>query len=184
MRDRYRQLSIRLIESIALAVAVLAAVGPAEVAGAQRTLPLSSLRAGDTVRAWTHGPPIDRTLAVVASIGSDNLVLTDIPGRAPRIGVVHLPMGALTRIQVQRGSRSSTADAVAGFALGAAAGAVLGAIVAGLSCNLASSYDSGCAWFGRAALGGTAGAIAGALTGAYLGSQPRPRWHTLTLPQP
>jgi hypothetical protein len=167
MRDRHQRLSIRRIESIALAVAVLAAVGPAEVAGAQRTLPLASLRAGDTVRAWTHGPPIDRTIAVVASIGSDNLVLTDVPGRAPRIGVVHVPMEALTRIQVQRGSRSSTADAVVGFALGAAGGAVLGGLVGGaITCGGRSSYDSKCGGPGVLLLGGIPGAIAGALTGA------------------
>ena len=166
---------------LAIAAHVLAAIASAEAAAAQPTLPFSSVRPGDTVRVWTHGPPLLRTVALVSSVGSDRLMLTDVPGRTTRLGLVDVPFGALTRLQLQRGSRSSTSDAVVGLALGSVGGAVLGALVAGIVCSGSSSYEGDCAGFGPAILGAAAGAVAGSLTGAYLGHRPRPRWRPVAL---
>jgi hypothetical protein len=156
-------------------------IAQADAAGAQR-LRLSSLRVGDTVRVWGHGPPLNRTVAVVASIESDHLVLTDVPGHPIHIGTVDAPIEALRRLHVQRGIRLSAADMFVGSALGFAGGVMIGGLVGGFLLCGAASYKSGCdAPFAGFAAGGLLGGVVGAIAGAYIGSRPRSRWEPVSL---
>ena len=177
----------RFSRRLATIVLVTFGVTGATVAGAQVTHaswpPISTLRAGDTVRVWASRPPLSGRTALVTGLGSDTIALSDLPGRRALPGGAAVPFGSLARIEVRRGYRRSAGWAVAGVLLGAAAGTIVGAYTGVLlECGGSCSDDPEFAGIAGVVIGGGLGGIAGAITGGIIGAQRRPRWDPIALP--
>ncbi len=133
---------------------------------------LDSLSSGQRVRLLT-GSRSPWMVGTIVAVDADSLHLR----LSDTTGQVAIKRGAITRLEVSRGMRSSTgSEARTGLLIGAGVGAVAG---------LASGNDqSGFIRFtaGQKALFlGVAGGGVGALLGLIIGSQPHEHWDRVSL---
>lgn len=142
----------------------LAAPLAAQQTGAR---PLSTLQVGDTVRVWATSPA--EQIGVVAAPVSDSLAIRRRDGRA-----LAFPVGSLSHVDVQRGSRRSTARVIAGVLVGAGLGAVLGATI-GVAIEESRGCDGDLCGIAGLLLGGLTGGVGGAIGGGILGARYKTR---------
>jgi hypothetical protein len=167
-----------------IVAAALAVLTPFTSAAAQRTeTSLVSLQPADTVRFWAPAMRHAGTVAQMAELRRDTLVLRELPGRSRLPGGASIPLPALVRLEVQRGYYRSAGRSVVGILLGVAAGTLVGAVAGvGLECGTSCADEgSDLAGFAGLVVGGFVGGLAGGITGGVLGARRRPSWRPVAL---
>jgi hypothetical protein len=152
-------------------------VAPARTA---TTSPMIS--AGELVRVWAPRARLDGIVANFARVDS-NLVIT---GQSPNPEVAarewKVPIDAVDRLEVWRGTPRSKTRIFGGVVLGALAGAGVGALLTSfIECGGACDRDGAHSGKESPRLGATIGAPIGALLGGVVAGMTHPRWRQVTL---
>jgi hypothetical protein len=169
---------------VVLSFAALAGLTPlASGAGQRVAVSVTSLQRGDTVRLWAPAARLARAVGVIAELGEDTVVLRAQPRRSRSFSEAPIPLRAVTRLEVQRGTYRSAGRTVIGIVGGLVGGLVLGSFAGvtlecGTSCSDEQNEFAGLAGF---VVGGALGALAGGITGGVWGARRRPRWQPVVL---
>jgi hypothetical protein len=177
----HRTCSILLIASIAMTAQAQTVDSTAGVVVPARTATISPiLKPGELIRVWAPRARLDAALANFARIDS-NLVIT---GEAPNPDVAprewRVPVDAVERLEVWRGTPRSKTRIFGGIVLGALAGAGVGALATSfIECG--GKCEPGREGTESPKLGAAYGAPIGALLGGVIAGASFPRWRQVTL---
>ena len=153
------------------------------VAPARTAMLTPTIASGEMVRVWSQRVRLDGAMATFVRVDS-NLVIAGEAAYpdAPRREVA-VPVDAVNRLEVWRGTPRSKTRIFGGVVLGAAVGAGVGALLTSfVECGGACEREGGQhAAKESPAFGAAIGAPIGALLGGVVAGMKNPRWRQVTL---
>ena len=167
--------------TVVRALLMLAMVqGSAGAQPAEQRLHLRALRIGDTIRVSSNFPYHRRSVVVITHIDRDTLRVGGLEGqRLQRGGAI--PITALTRMEVQRGSTGGSHWSLSGATVGLIGGVLLGGVVGRFAeCGRHCPKEEYAGLEGLAT-GALIGGLTGGLAGGWLAGRDDRQWRRVSL---